>query len=155
LDRAASRGDARDDGIKVPQYLAITDPKDAPSKPRKRSVSRRISTQVAFVVPAIDLDDEADLGAGEVDDEPPDDELPTKGEAGLRACQPAPEELLGAGGRKPHAACVLLEERCMSGGDERATEHGNLLSDGAQGGRRKGCDPRPISMSTGFCPTTL
>ena len=71
-----------------------------PAEPAEQALPRRILALTPFVVPAVELHDEPYLGAGEVDDEVPDDELPAEGEPSLRAREPAPDPFLGARGLK-------------------------------------------------------
>jgi hypothetical protein len=89
-----------------------------PAERAEGSLSARILAVTALVVAAIDLDDEADLGAREVDDVGPDDELTTEGKPGFEAAETAPEALLGARGRETHGASTLFEEASASRGDE-------------------------------------
>ena len=133
-------GDASDDAIEIREDLLLTDAEDAPTEPGEGAVPRGVPSLAAVVVAAVDLDDEAHGGAGEVADEGADDELTAEGEAGLGAGEPAPEPLLGAGGSEAHAASMLLEELSASRRDEVTSEHERLRE-----GRTRECAERSLS----------
>jgi hypothetical protein len=118
--------DVFDDVIQVVEDVFLGDTHDVPSEIPERTVTSRIRPSAIFVVRAVDFDDEADLGASEVHDPMSDDELPPEGEARLRAGEPAPEPLFGAGWREPHGASAIFEQLSASLGDERASKHDNL-----------------------------
>ena len=81
--------------------------------------SRRASGRArSSVIRAVDLDDEADLGAREVCDEGADDELAAECEARFGGGKAAPEPLLGASWSEAHAARTLLEELRLVRRDE-------------------------------------
>jgi hypothetical protein len=73
------------DNLDVLEHLVLLHAQDAPAEAVKDAVSMSIVAAPALVVRAIELDDEAALGAGEVGDVGPDDELPAERKAGLGA----------------------------------------------------------------------
>jgi hypothetical protein len=68
LQRAGGAADALDDTVEIGEDVLILEPKDVPAKPCERRIARGIGPRAPFVVAAIELDDEADLRASEVDD---------------------------------------------------------------------------------------
>ncbi len=89
------------------------------------------------MVTPVDLYDEPELRACEVDDEVSDDELAAEGEAELRAGESSPECMLGCGWGKAHAAGLFFEPRGLCGGDEMTSEHGRFRE-----GRTRECAER-------------
>lgn len=89
-------GDARDDAIEICEDLFLRDAKYTPPERAERAVARGIAALPPLVAPAVNLDDEADLGASEVDDEVANDELTAKGKSGLRPGELSPEPVLRA-----------------------------------------------------------
>ena len=72
-----------DDGLQVREDILLHDAEDAPPEGSERTISSRILPGAVLVVGAVNLDGEADLGAGEVHDEVSDDELTPEGKACL------------------------------------------------------------------------
>ena len=110
----------------------LREAEDVPTEVTESAIARGIVTNAVFVVRAINFDDEADFGRSEVHNPLSDIKLPTEREAGLGACQPAPETLLGAGWRETHVARAVLKELSASEGDERASKHVDLRETPAQ-----------------------
>lgn len=126
------RSDASDDTVEVGEDILLGEAKYAPAEGSERPVPRRVVPLSILVVSAVDLDDETDLGGGEVDDEVSDDELTAEGKSGLRAGEAAPEPLLRAGWREAHVASTLLEEASLLRRDECASEHEELREHAAR-----------------------
>jgi len=94
-----------------------------PAELAESAVPPSVGASTRLVVGPVHLDDEASLGASEVDDVRPDDELPTKGKPCLLPGQPPPEPLFGASGREAHESSALLEDPSLVWRDERTSEH--------------------------------
>jgi len=130
-------GNAGDDGLEITEDMLLRNPEHAPTELVERAVTRAIMPRALLVVSPINLDDEAHLGAREVDDALPDDELTPKREPSLGPGQPAPEPLLRACWRAAHDACTLFEELCASDRDKSTTVHEDLQEVGADARRAK------------------
>ena len=130
-------GDAGDDRIEVTDHLMVRNPHNMPAQLVERAIPRAIMTRAPHMGRPVNLDDEPHLGAREVDDVLPDDELTTIRKPGLGPRKSAPEPLLRARGRTPHDARTLFEELSASGRDKSTTEHEDLQEVGADARRAK------------------
>ena len=83
----------------------------------------RVVARATDVGCAVELHDEALLGACEVDDVRTDDELATEGEAGFGAGELATEPFFSAGRGEAHEASALGEDASLVSRDEMAREH--------------------------------
>src|SRR5262245_4221827 len=92
--------DALDDAVETADDLFICNPKDTPPELLEVLIPRSIVPLTPFVIAAIDFNDEPHLGASEVNDVRPDNELTSKREANLGAGEPSPKPLFGARGRE-------------------------------------------------------
>jgi hypothetical protein len=90
------------------------------------TITLRIVARATLVVAAVELDDESNSGASEVDDEGTDDELPPKRESRLRAGKTTPQPLLGPRGRESHLPSALIEELRLLLRNEFPTKHADL-----------------------------
>lgn len=97
-ERRGGGDDAVNDVVEEVEDVVLLDAEDVPSELSEEVVPLSVEPLAAFVVAAIHLNDEADLGASEVHDAGADDELATESEAGLGAGEAAPKALFGAGG---------------------------------------------------------
>lgn len=98
-ERGCFGDDGGDDRLEILEHVLIRDAEDCPAQLDEQLIPPRIRPCAVLVIRTIDLDDEADLGAGEVHDEGADDELPTEGEPGLeleRRRQSDPSDRVGA-----------------------------------------------------------
>ena len=138
LRTAPSRDDdGGDDPIEVGEDLRLRHAQHPPAQLAERAVPRAIVPGAPLMGCPIDLDDEPHLGAREVDDGLPDDELTTKRKPGLGPRETAPEPLLRACGIATHALCTFFEELSASGRNESTTVHEDLQEVGADARRAK------------------
>ena len=108
------RANARHGRWQVAHDELRLEPQDGVPGARQRAVAPSIGP--LLVIAAIDLDDEAQLGGEQVDDEPTEQgHLPAKCDAELPAAKCREEASLGSGGRAPHVRSALFEQlRAMS-----------------------------------------
>ena len=118
--------DRADHGVEILEDAFVLDAQDSPPEVGEETVTARVVALTVLVRRLIQLDDQANGGAGEIDDGVADDELAPEGEARPRASESAPEALLRAGGGAAHAEGSLFEERCLLSGDETTSEHEDL-----------------------------
>jgi hypothetical protein len=110
-DARRDGGDALDDGGEVLEHGVLREAEHCPAELGKRFLPNGILPLAPLVVATIDLNDEAHLGASEVDDEVSDDELPAEAEACLRSGEPPPEPLLCIGPSSVEARKDVRNER--------------------------------------------
>src|SRR5688572_10816214 len=75
--------DRGDDAIEIREHVILAEANDAPPELLEGPIAGGIWASTLLVVCAVDFDDEACLGASEVDDVGPDNELTTEGKTGL------------------------------------------------------------------------
>ena len=97
---ASALGDESDDRLEVTNHPMFRDADHTPPELVERALPRAIVTRAHGVVPAVDLDDEPHLGAREVDNVLPDDELTTKRKPGLRPRSAPPPFARSRAGRR-------------------------------------------------------
>ena len=132
-----TRDDVRHDALELPKHLVLANPQHVPPEVRERALARAIMPRALFMVRPINLDDEAHLGAREVDDVLTDDELPAKRKPGLGPREAAPEPLFRARGTATHAERMLFEQLGASRRDKSTTKHEDLHEVGADARRAK------------------
>ena len=132
-----TRDDVRHDALELPKHLVLSNPQHVPPEVRERALARAIMPRALFMVRPINLDDEAHLGAREVDDVLTDDELPAKRKPGLGPREAAPEPLFRARGTATHAERMLFEQLGASRRDKSTTKHEDLHEVGADARRVK------------------
>jgi hypothetical protein len=128
---------APDDRIAICDDLMLRDVQYAPPEPCQSGIASRVGPRAVLVAGAVDLNDEAHLGARKVHDVRTDDELAPKPEARFGAGEAAPEGLFAARRREAHGASALFEERGVSGRNECTSEHEHLRETGADARRAK------------------
>jgi hypothetical protein len=111
LERTPHHLDRR---LDVPLHQLAAHPHNAPTKPRKPPIPLRVRSLTPLVVPAIDLDHDAQLRRREVDDILADDVLPPEPHPKLRPTEPRPQQLLAVRRRAPHTRRMLTQHDSSS-----------------------------------------
>jgi hypothetical protein len=93
-ESADSAQDTLDDEGPIVEDIERVEPKDMPAEGGEVPVAAGIMARAVLMGAPIDLDDEAHLGAREVDDEVADDELPTEAKPELRPGERLPQRML-------------------------------------------------------------
>jgi hypothetical protein len=96
LTRPSLRNNPSDDTLDVLEEDMLGRAEDMPSEATKFSIHGGIVASPVQVIRAIDFNDEADLGASEVDDMVSNDELAPERKASLGAGELAPEPFFRA-----------------------------------------------------------
>lgn len=123
------------------------------AKFEERSLPRMVLPLSIVVVRPINFDDQPHLGASEVNDEGPDDQLPSEGESDSGTAEVTPEKLFGRSGSEAHGASSFFQGASEGRKNARASEHGHLGGsaerDGAERSRkRRFRDAREIGECT-------